>query len=68
MGDTQLIQRELKEIKKELSDIKKNMLDKDMLLEQEDYDSLAKTAKEKKSKKLISIKEIEKELGIDLNV
>ena len=54
---------ELKEIKKELASLKKNMVDKDMVINEEDFKALCEAAKEKKKGKLISLEEIEKELG-----
>ncbi|MBW2984107.1 hypothetical protein KY361_03275 [Candidatus Woesearchaeota archaeon] len=62
MKNKELIQ-ELKEIKSEIHTIKVNMVDKDMVLSQDDFESLAETTKEKKAGKLISLDKIEKELG-----
>lgn len=62
MAKTQLLE-ELKAIRKELASIKKNMIDKDMILSNDDINALMETAKEKKDGKLISLKEIEKELS-----
>ena len=62
MKETQIVQ-ELKDIKKQLIFIKRNMIDKDMVLSQDDIDSLTETAKEKKQSKLISLEQIKKELG-----
>ena len=62
MKEMQLIQ-ELREIKKELVYIKSNMVDKDMVLSPEDIESLSETAKEKKQDKLISLEQIQKDLG-----
>ncbi len=56
------LNQNLEKIKKEIHLIRINMADKDMILSKEDYKSLAETAKEKKSGKLIDFEEIEKEL------
>ena len=58
-----LLIQEIREIKKDIRAIKVNMVDKDMVLSQDDFDSLYETAKGKKSGKLISLEQIEKELG-----
>ncbi len=63
MAQNQLLE-ELKEIKKEINSIKKNMVDKDMILSQDDFDALTETAREKKAGKLIDSEQIEKEFGI----
>ena len=55
---------ELKSIKKEISFIRDNMVDKDMVLSVEDYEALFETAKAKKEGKLLSLEEVEKELGL----
>lgn len=55
---------ELRSIRKEISLIKENMVDRDMILSGDDYEALFETAKAKKERKLLSLEEVEKELGL----
>jgi hypothetical protein len=60
---TDLLLQEIKNLKKEVHSIRLNMVDKDMILSQDDINALQETAKEKKAGKLISLEKIQKELG-----
>jgi hypothetical protein len=62
MAKIQVIE-ELKAIRKELTSIRKSMVDKDMILTEDDYKALVETAKQKKKGELISLEEVEKDLG-----
>ncbi|MBI5332425.1 MAG: hypothetical protein HZB65_02545 [Candidatus Aenigmarchaeota archaeon] len=54
----------LETIEKELKDIKEHMVDIDSILTEDDYEALLEYRKEKKAGKLISHKQLKKELGI----
>jgi len=56
------IMQELKKIREDLDFIKQNMVEKDMILFQNDLSSLKETALEKKEGKLSSLEEVENEL------
>ena len=62
MAKIQVIE-ELKAIRKELTSIRKSMVDKDMILTEDYYKALVETAKQKKKGELISLEEVEKDLG-----
>jgi len=59
----QQITQVLEEMKKDIKSIKENMVDKDMILSSDDLQALEETAKAKRTGSLISLEEIEKELG-----
>ncbi len=62
--ETQQILEELKEIKEELSHIKEMIPDKEMFLTVEEKLLLEESFKNEKEGKLISSKELRKELGL----
>lgn len=63
-SDTRQILQELKVIKKELDFIKENMVDIDSVVTEEDYEALLEYRKQKSQGKLISHKQLKKELGL----
>lgn len=64
MEETQLILRELKEIKDELKIIKETMPDKEMFLTHDEESLLEESRVHEKKGELIHAKDLRKELGI----
>jgi len=58
------IEDDLKAIREDLDFIKANMVDKDSIMTEEDYEALLAYRKEKSSGNLIGQEQLEKELGI----
>jgi len=62
--ETQQILEELKLIKEELNSIKENMLDKDMILSTEEKKMLKESFTNEREGKLVSGKDLRKQLGL----
>ncbi len=62
--DSAIIMEKLEDIKEELHLIKEHMVDMDSIMTEEDYEALLAYREEKKTGKLVSQKELEKELGL----
>lgn len=60
----QEILQKLEKIEKDIVDIKDHMVDVDSIMTEEDYDALLDYRKEKSSRKLISHKDLKKELEL----
>lgn len=63
MQDQQIIKK-LENIENELKDIKEHMIDIDSIMTEDDYKELLKYREDKKTGKLISHKQLKKELGL----
>ena len=64
MKTGQLFIKKLDKIEKEVRDIKKHMVDIDSIMTEEDYEALLAYRKEKTESRLISHKQLKKELGL----
>ncbi len=64
MTKDQLILEKLEKIEKNIEEIKEHMIDQDSILTEDDYEALLEYRKQKAEGKLISHKELKKELSI----
>ena len=62
-SNTQLILEELKEIKEDVEFIKKHIADVDVVMTDDDLESIKEAEKELKEGKTIQLSELKKELG-----
>ena len=62
--DSRKIEEDLRAIREDLEYIKSNMVDKDSIMTEEDYEALLAYRKDKTSGRLVSQDKLEKELGL----